>query len=140
MLRPQKYLEKEGFFLVQPYDPKKIPIVFVHGLMAVPYMWLPVMAALEADPVLRGKFQFWVFAYPTGVPIGYSALKFREALKEVYELYPQTQDMVIINHSLGGVLTHLQMIDTGDALMKGIFKNNAPRIMAELPADSLVKQ
>ena len=25
--------------------PKKIPIVFVHGQMAVPYMWLPVMAA-----------------------------------------------------------------------------------------------
>jgi hypothetical protein len=49
VLRPQKYLEKEGFFLVQPYDPKEIPIVFVHGLMAVPYMWLPVMAALEAD-------------------------------------------------------------------------------------------
>lgn len=140
MLRPQKYLEKEGFFLVQPYDPKKIPIVFVHGLMAVPYMWLPVMAALEADPELRGKFQFWVFAYPTGVPIGYSALKFREALRTVYDVYPGTRDMVIINHSLGGVLTHLQIIDTGDALMKGIFKNNAPRIMAELPADSLVKQ
>ena len=28
-----------------PTIPKKIPIVFVHGQMAVPYMWLPVMAA-----------------------------------------------------------------------------------------------
>ena len=25
MLRPQKYMEKEAFFLVQPYDPKKNP-------------------------------------------------------------------------------------------------------------------
>ena len=41
MLRPQKYLEKEGFFLVQPYDPKKIPIVFVHGLMAIPTCGCP---------------------------------------------------------------------------------------------------
>ena len=48
--------------------------------------------------------------------------------------------MVVINHSLGGDLTHLQVINTGDALMKGIFKDNAPRMMAELPADSLVKQ
>ena len=48
--------------------------------------------------------------------------------------------MVIINHSLGGDLTHLQVINTGDALMKGIFKDNASRMMAELPADSLVKQ
>jgi pimeloyl-ACP methyl ester carboxylesterase len=99
MLRPEKYLEKEGFFLVQPYDPKKIPIVFVHGLMSVPHMWLPVMAALESDPVLRGKFQFWVFAYPTGDPIAYSALGLREALKSVYEIYPATRDMVVINAS-----------------------------------------
>ena len=80
MLRPQNCMEKEGFFLVQPYDPKKIPVVFVHGLMAVPHMWLPVMAALESDPVLRRKFRFWVFAYPTGNPIAYSALRLRQAL------------------------------------------------------------
>jgi hypothetical protein len=140
MLRPERYSEREGFFLVQPYDSQKIPIVFVHGLMAIPQMWLPVMAAIESDPVLRGKFQFWVFAYPTGNPIAYSALKLRQALKSVYDVYPGTRDMVIINHSLGGDLTHLQVINTGDALMKGIFRNNAPRMMAELPADSLVKQ
>ena len=140
MLRPEKYSEKEGFFLVQPYDPKKIPIVFVHGLMAAPFMWLPVMAAFESDPVLRGKFQYWVFAYPTGDPIAYSALRLRQALKSVYEVYPATRDMVVINHSLGGDLTHLQVINTGDALMKGIFKDNASRMIAELPADSLVKQ
>jgi hypothetical protein len=46
----------------------------------------------------------------------------------------------MVNHSLGGDLTHLQLINTGDALINGIFKNNAPRIMAQLPADSLVKQ
>ena len=139
MLRPGEYLEKEGFFLVQPYDRKKIPIVFVHGLMSVPQMWLPVMAALESDPALRGKFQFWVFAYPTGDPIAYSALQLRRALESVYKVYPRTRDMVIINHSLGGDLTHLQVIDTGDVLVKGIFKQNAPKIMA-LPPDSPIKQ
>ena len=47
--------------------------------------------------------------------------------------------MVIINHSLGGDLTHLQVIDSGDVLVKGIFKENAPKIMA-LPPSSPVKQ
>jgi pimeloyl-ACP methyl ester carboxylesterase len=139
MLDPGRYLEKEGFFLVQPYDSKKVPIVFVHGLMSVPQMWLPVMAALESDPVLRGKFQFWVFAYPTGDPIAYSALQLRRALASVYKVYPRTRDMVIINHSLGGDLTHLQVIDTSDVLVKGIFKQNAPQIMA-LPPNDLIKQ
>ena len=139
MFSPEKYLEKEGFFLVQPYDPKKIPIVFVHGLMSVPQMWIPVMAAIESDPTLRGKFQFWVFAYPTGDPIAYSALKLRQALASVYRVYPRSRDMVIINHSLGGDLTHLQVIDSGDVLVTGIFKENAPKIIA-LPPDSLIKQ
>ena len=89
MLRPGEFLEKEGFFLVQVYDRKKIPIVFVHGLRSVPQMWLPVMAALESDPVLRGKFQFWVFAYPDGDPIAYSALQLRRALENlIYRSIP----------------------------------------------------
>ena len=139
MFSPGNYLEKEGFFLVQPYDRDKIPIVFVHGLMSVPQMWIPVMAAIESDPALRGKFQFWVFAYPTGNPIAYSALQLRQALESVYKVYPGTRDMVIINHSLGGDLTHLQVINSGDVLVKGIFKENAPKIIAQ-PANSLVKQ
>jgi hypothetical protein len=139
MLRPQQFFNQEGLFLTQPYDPKKIPLVLIHGLMSDPQMWLPVMAALEADPVLRNKYQFWVFAYPTGNPIGYSALELRKALAGVYKTYPRTRDMVIVNHSLGGVITHLQVIDSGDALVKGIFKQNAPKILA-LPTDSPVKE
>ena len=139
MFSPGNYLDKEGFFLVQPYDRDKTPIVFVHGLMSVPQMWIPVMAAIESDPALRGKFQFWVFAYPTGNPIAYSALQLRQALESVYKVYPRTRDMVIMDHSLGGDLTHLQVINSGDVLVKGIFKENAPKIMAQ-PASSLVEQ
>ncbi len=139
MLRPEQFFEREGLFLSQPYDPKKIPLVFIHGLMSDPTMWFPVMAALEADPVLRGRYQFWVYAYPTGNPIGYSALGLRESLAKMTALYPNSPDMVIVNHSLGGVITHLQVINSGDALVKGIFKQNAPKILA-LPDDSLVKR
>lgn len=139
MLRPQQYFQQEGLFLVQPYDPKKIPLVFIHGLMSMPQMWLPVMADIEADPLLRGKYQFWTFAYPTGNPIGYSALDLREALNSVYKAYPKSKHMVIVNHSLGGVITHLQVISPGDALVKAIFKSKAPEILA-LPDSSLLKR
>ena len=139
MFRPQKFSNMEGLFLTQPYDPRKIPLFFIHGLMSDPQMWLPVMADIESDPDLRGKYQFWVFAYPTGNPIGYSALRLREALAGVYKVYPRTRNMVIVNHSLGGVITHLQVIDSGDALVKGIFKKNSPKIMA-LPDDSPLKR
>jgi|GEM_PF-491910 len=139
MLRPQQFFKMEGLFLAQPYDAKKIPLVFIHGLMSDPSMWLPVMADIEADPVLRGEYQFWTFAYPTGNPIGYSALQLREALAGVYKAYPKSRHMVIVNHSLGGVITHLQVISPGDALVKAIFKNKAPEIMA-MPDSSLIKR
>ncbi len=138
-LRPLKFLNQEGLFLVQPYDPDKIPVVFIHGLMSDPQIWLPTMAAIESDPVLRGNFQFWVFAYPTGNPIAYSAQELREALEGVYEVYPKTKDMVIVNHSLGGDITHLQVIEPGEVLVKGIFKDEAPKILA-LPDDSKIKR
>jgi hypothetical protein len=33
-----------------------------------------MVEALEADPALRDRFQFWTFGYSTGGPIPYSAL------------------------------------------------------------------
>ena len=45
----------------------------------------------------------------------------------------------IVNHSLGGVISHLQVISPGDALVKSIFKSKAPEIMA-LPDSSLLKR
>lgn len=139
MFNPLKYMEEEGLFLAQPYDPSKIPLVLIHGLMSVPQMWLPVMADIASDPVLREKYQLWVFAYPTGNPIGYSALELREALEGVYKVYPGTRPMVIVNHSLGGVISHLQVISSGDSLVKALFPKNAPEILS-LPDSALLKR
>ena len=99
-----------GLRFLQPYDPERIPLVFVHGLMATDQMWLNVINDLEADPVLRGRYQYWEFGYPTGNPIAYSALKLREALAKVDKLYPNHKGYVLIAHSLGGVLSHMQVV------------------------------
>ena len=55
--------------MLEPYDPDRIPVVLIHGLTSIPQMWLPTISAIESDPELRGRYQFWVFAYPTGDPI-----------------------------------------------------------------------
>jgi len=138
MLRPAKYEMAEGIYLVQPYDPDKIPIVFVHGLMAIPQMWLPVMAAIEKDPELRGKFQFFAFDYPTGDPVAYMALELRRALNRLYEVYPETRDMIVINHSLGGTITHMNVINPGNTFVD-LFGDFGEEILA-MPDGSIVKQ
>src|SRR6516164_2028731 len=108
MMRPQNYEQRAGLYMLEPYDPERIPVIFVHGLISVPQQWVPTIAAVESDPLLHGRYQFWAFAYPTGDPILISSLKLRESLEQVYKLYPKTKDMVLISYSLGGLLAQMQ--------------------------------
>ena len=140
LIDPARYEDREAIYIVQPYDPGKIPVVLVHGLISIPQMWFPVIAQIEKDPELRGKFQFWTFAYPTGDPVALSALRLREGLRKVYEVYPRTKSMVIVSYSLGGLVGKMQVQTTGDAVWQGIFKDDSARLEAELPPDSLVKR
>jgi hypothetical protein len=87
---------------------------------------------LSNDPVLRGRFQFWLFQYNTGQPIIYSAMLMRQALKAaVAELDPEGKDaalrrMVVIGHSQGGLLTRLMVTSSGTR-----FWDNVSRVPLE---------
>ena len=140
LINPMHYAEREGLYLVQPYDPEKIPVVLVHGLMSIPQMWFPVIAQLERDPEIRRKFQFWVFAYPTGDPVALLSLRLRESLRKAYQVYPNAKSMVVVSYSLGGLLGQMQVQTTGDAVWRGVFKGDAARLWARVPPDSLLKR
>ncbi|RYD25969.1 MAG: alpha/beta fold hydrolase, partial [Verrucomicrobiaceae bacterium] len=103
------YMKNTGLYMLQPYDPDRIPLIFVHGLISTPRMWRNVVNEVESDPELRGKYQCWVFSYPTGNPPAYSALRFREELDRVYQLYPAAKDYVLVGHSMGGLISHMQV-------------------------------
>ncbi|HEX6565935.1 MAG TPA: alpha/beta fold hydrolase [Chthoniobacterales bacterium] len=140
MMRPGSYTERAGLYMLEPYDPDQIPVVFVHGLLSIPQMWRPTIDAIQSDPELRGKFQFWVFSYPTGDPIVLSALRLRESLAQVYQLYPRTKGMILIGHSMGGLLARLQSTDSKRVLWDGVFRDDADQLYATLPPDSVVKK
>jgi pimeloyl-ACP methyl ester carboxylesterase len=103
-------------------------------------MWIPIINAIELDPELRGRFQFWVFAYPTGDPILLSALQLRESIESVYRLYPETKGMILVGHSMGGIVSRLQAVTTGRVLWDTIFKSDANRLYARLAPEDLVKR
>ena len=126
--------------MLEPYDPDRIPVILIHGLTSIPQMWVPTISAIESDPELRGRYQFWVFAYPTGDPIALSALKLRESLAQVYQLYPKTKDMVLISHSMGGLLSQMQAVTTKRVLWDHVFQSDADRLYAKVPPDNVVKR
>jgi pimeloyl-ACP methyl ester carboxylesterase len=69
-----------GLSLLSPYTRGKVPVVFIHGRWSNPSSWHRMIAALEGDHAIRGRFQFWTFGYSTGDPIPYSAYLLRSSV------------------------------------------------------------
>jgi pimeloyl-ACP methyl ester carboxylesterase len=107
-LRPGKYTSDQGIFLLQPFDPQRIPVIFVHGLISTPYIWLDPINQINQDPVLRARYQPLVFAYPSGYPLAYTALIFREQLAKLEERYPMPHGFLLVGHSEGGLVSQMQ--------------------------------
>jgi pimeloyl-ACP methyl ester carboxylesterase len=117
-------------YLTQPYRPGKVPVVFVHGTFSSPVWWAEMVNTLSSDPELQRRCQFWQFVYNSGNPTVFSAVKLREALKrKLKQLDPEGKDpalqqMLVIGHSQGGLLTKLTATDTGDKLWQAVLKTN----------------
>ena len=126
--------------ILEPYDSSRVPVVLVHGLNSHPRMWRNVINDLRADPELRGRYQFWVFYYPTGAPIAYSALRLREELAALDRVIGPQHDMVLVGHSLGGLVSRMQVISPGRAIWDAQLKGDADRLYKSLPRDSLLKR
>jgi pimeloyl-ACP methyl ester carboxylesterase len=132
------YPAQIGLYFLQPYDPDRIPLVFVHGLFSTPFTWVQTINGLQADPEIRKHYQFWVFAYPTGYPILYSALRLRQELARVDEMYPNHKPYVMVGHSMGGMLTHDQVITVTRAMWEKALGETARSVFRQNTSDSLV--
>ena len=138
MLRSGHYMEKTGLYFLQPYDPDRTPLVFVHGLFSTPFDWVQTINGLQADPEIRKHYQFWVFAYPTGNPILYSALRLREELARADKLYPNHRPYVVVGHSMGGMLAHMQVVTATQAMWEKTLGQTAKSIFRQKSRDSLI--
>jgi triacylglycerol esterase/lipase EstA (alpha/beta hydrolase family) len=137
-LKNSNYPAPTGLYFLQPYDPDRIPLVFVHGLFSTPYDWVKTINGLQADPEIRKHYQFWIFAYPTGNPILYSALRLREELAKADQLYPNHKPYVIVGHSMGGMLTHDQVVTVTEAMWDKSLGQAAENVFKQNSRDSLI--
>ena len=132
------YPAPTGLYFLQPYDPDRIPLVFVHGLFSTPWTWVKTIHGLQADPEIRKHYQFWIFAYPTGNPILYSSLRLREELAKADQLYPNHKPYVVVGHSMGGMLTHDQVVTVTEGMWEKTLGQTAKSIFKENSGDSLI--
>lgn len=110
----------KGLYMVEPYDPNRIPVVFVHGLWSSPTTWMEMFNDLRAFPEIRARYQFWFFLYPTGQPFWTSGAQLRDTLAEVRQTLdptgenPNLDQLVLVGHSMGGLVSKLQTLESGD--------------------------
>ncbi len=135
LLRPGAFAGDPRIVFLQPYDPDKIPLVLVHGLLSTPHMWAPLVMDLLADEAIRSRYQIWFFYYPTGQPVPLSALQLREALDAAVAAHGPVKPMVLVGHSMGGILSRAQVSQVGPAEADGVVPG-----VAELPEDSRVRR
>ncbi len=119
-LNADKIKKRSGIYMFEPYQPGKIPVVMVHGLLSSPLTWAPMFNDLRADPTLRKHFQFWFYLYPTGDPYLVTAADLRRDLAELRAALDPggcdraLEQMVFVGHSMGGLVSKLLTVDGGD--------------------------
>lgn len=122
LLRPDRTQHLEGLYMITPYDPDRIPVLMVHGLWSSPVTWMEMFNDLQSDPKLREKYQFWFYMYPTGEPLTFAAANLRDRLKEVrrrcdpYGQNRKLDQMVMVGHSMGGLMSYLMTVESEDKL------------------------
>ena len=128
--------------MVEPFDPNKIPVLMVHGLWSSPMTWMEMFNDLLAYPEIRSNYQFWFYLYPTGQPFWNSANQLRDDLTELRQSLdpghsnPIFDHMVLVGHSMGGLVTMMQTLESGQDFWNILSDHPFP----DLQADEAVRE
>lgn len=115
-------IERPHVYLMQPFDPERRVLLMLHGLASSPEAWVNVVNEISGDEALREKFQIWLMYYPTNAPLAYNQFTIRDAIgKTLRHFDPEgtgqaSRNMVLVGHSMGGVLARLLVSSSGDRL------------------------
>jgi len=121
LIDPDKYATTTRLIQSQRYDSARTPVIFIHGLQDTPVSWVPMVDALRNDPWIRQHYQFWFYSYPSGYPYPYSAALFRHDLDKMERAFPNHKRVVLVGHSMGGLICRLMVTDSGDKIWRDFF-------------------
>ena len=101
MWRPFEFLEQHGIgvYFLEPYDPNRVPVLFVHGISGSPQDWRPMIEKLD-----RKLYQPWVHHYPGCFRVDRSAGALAGMLMKLKTDLKVTK-LVVVGHSMGGLVS-----------------------------------
>jgi pimeloyl-ACP methyl ester carboxylesterase len=126
MLDSSAIARREKLYLIQRYDPQRIPLLMVHGLQSTPVSFANLVNDLCADPAIHSRYQIWHYHYRTGTPVLYNAAVLRRILRQALSMLDPsgtdfaTNNLVVLGHSMGGIMTHTLICDSGYKLWDSV--------------------
>jgi pimeloyl-ACP methyl ester carboxylesterase len=115
-------------YLMEPYDPKREPLIMIHGLLSTPLAWAETSNNLWADDVIRQRYQIWHYHYNTSAPALYSARILRSQIKELRAILdpdgndPASRRTTLLTHSMGGLVAKALVVRPGNVFWNAAFK------------------
>jgi pimeloyl-ACP methyl ester carboxylesterase len=88
-----------GIFFLEPWDPARKPVLFVHGVSGSPRNFRTLIENLD-----KREFQAWAAFYPSGFSLDIIASYMKSELSAIRSGYP-FKTISIIAHSMGGLVS-----------------------------------
>jgi hypothetical protein len=137
LLRPGGMMEGPRIYLTEPYDPNKITILMVPGLQSTPFAFVDLIKAMRLDPEINKHVQVWTFLYATGTPVLFNAFELRQQLEKTIALVDPhdhdfaTRHIVVLGHSMGGLMVHTLVSSSGNKLWNALFASRPQRLRGD---------
>jgi pimeloyl-ACP methyl ester carboxylesterase len=87
-----------GVYFLEPYDPSRVPVLFIHGIQGSPADFEQLLDSLD-----RTRFQAWMYSYATGEELSIAEEILHEAMRELGQRYRFGQ-FAVVAHSMGGLV------------------------------------
>jgi pimeloyl-ACP methyl ester carboxylesterase len=126
MLGRKRGIDRPHLYLMQPYDPDRHVLLMLHGLGSSPEAWVNVANEIMGDEALRQHYQIWQVYYPTNTPIPYNRMQIEALVQRTLKHFDPggraaaSQNMVLIGHSMGGVIGRLLVSSSGETLWQSL--------------------
>ncbi|MBW2241982.1 MAG: alpha/beta hydrolase [Deltaproteobacteria bacterium] len=99
-----------GVYFLEPYDPARIPVLFIHGVGGIPQDFAYLIERLD-----RRRFQPWLYYYPSGAKLGNVAKHLSQTMAQL-ELEHGVERFFVVAHSMGGLVARAFLLHHSEAI------------------------
>lgn len=97
-----------NIYFLEPYDPSRTPVLFVHGAAGSAQDWRYFVENLD-----RSRYQGWIFQYPSGAPLESMSHLLYWKLLNVQARF-RFERLHVVAHSMGGLVARRFLLDHGN--------------------------